>query len=127
MLTNELKNDIIEKNELKKWELEKFEKMSNNFLESIKRYEIREEILMKDLATVDRIEGDYAVCELLDGNMVNIPIKNFKEKVSEGDIFDLEVKSVNGQVNYNVENKNLEEMEIRRKKILEKLNKIKNK
>lgn len=127
MITNELKNDIIEKNELKTWEQRKFEKMNNNFLEAIKRREMREEILMKDLATVDRIEGDYAVCELLDGNMLDIPIKNFKEKVSEGDIFDLEVKSVEGKPSYNIGKKNLEEMEIRRKRILEKLNKIKNK
>ena len=127
MLTNELKNDIIKENELRTWEQRKFEKLNSNFLEAIKRYEIKEEILMKDLATVDRIEGDYAVCELLDGNMVDIPIKNFKEKVSEGDIFDLEIKSVNGKVSYNIEKKNLEEMEIRRKRILEKLNKINNK
>ena len=82
---------------------------------------------MKDLATVDRIEGDYAVCELLDGSMVDIPVKDFREKVSEGDIFDLEVTSGNGKLNYNIQKKNLEEMEIRRKRMLEKLNKIKNK
>ena len=127
MITNELKNDIIKKNELKKWELEKFEKMNSNFLQAINRYKVKEEILMKDLATVDRIEGDYAVCELLDGSMVDIPVKDFREKVSEGDIFDLEVTSVNGKLNYNIQKKNLEEMGIRRKRMLEKLNKIKNK
>ena len=127
MITNELKNDIIEKKELTTWEQRKFEKMNNNFLEAIKRREMKGEILMKDLATVDRIEGDYAVCELLDGSMVNIPVKDFKEKVSEGDIFDLEVKPVGGKLSYNVEKKNIEEMEIRRQKILEKLNKINNK
>lgn len=127
MITNELENDIIEKNELTKWEEARFQKMNNNFLKALKKYEIKEEISMKDLLAVDRIEGDYAVCELLDGKMVDIPVKSFKEKVSEGDIFDLEVNSDKGQLTYNIGNKNVEEMEIRRKQILEKLNRIRNK
>lgn len=125
MITNKLENDIIEKREINTWEQRKFEKMNNNFLKAMKKYEIKEEISMKDLATVDRIEGEYAVCELLDGKMVNIPIENFKEKVSEGDIFNLETKSNKGLLTYNVGEKNITEMEIRRKKILEKLNRIK--
>lgn len=125
MLTNELENDIIEKNEINAWERRKFEKMSNSFLEAMKKYKIKEEISMKDLATIDRIEGEYAVCELLDGKMVDIPIGDFKEKVTEGDIFDLEIKSDKGQLTYNVGEKNTTEMEIRRKHVLEKLNRIK--
>ncbi len=124
MITNELENDIIEKNKISTWEQKKLEKINNNFLEAIKKYEIKEEISMKDLATIDRIEGEYAICELLDGKMVDIPIKNFKEKVSEGDIFNLEIKSDKGQQIYNVGEKNTEEMEIRRQQILEKLNRI---
>ncbi len=124
MNTNELENDIIEKREISTWGQRKLEKMINNFLQAIKRYEIKEEISMKDLATVDRIEGEYAVCELLDGKMVDIPIGKFKEKVSEGDIFDLEIKSDKGQLMYAIGEKNTAEMEIRRKKILEKLNRI---
>ncbi len=124
MITNELENDIIEKRQIITWEQRKSEKMKNNFLEALKRYEIKEEISMKDLATVDRIEGEYVVCELLDGKMIDIPIKDFKDKVSEGDIFNLEVKSDKGEPRYNVGGKNTEEMEIRRKQILEKLNKI---
>lgn len=125
MVTNELENDIIEKNEINTWERRKFEKMNNSFLEAMKKYEIKEEISMKDLATIDRIEGEYAVCELLDGKMVDIPIGDFKEKVSEGDIFDLEIKSDKGQLTYNVGEKNITEMEIRRQHVLEKLNRIK--
>lgn len=127
MITNELKNDIIEENKIQTWEQMKFNKMNNNFLDAIKTYRMGDEILVKDLATIDRIEGEYAVCELLDGNMVDIPIKDFKEKVVEGDIFDVELKSEEGKVNYIIRGKNIEQMEIRRKKILEKLNKIKNK
>ena len=125
MITNKLENDIIEKREINTWEQRKFEKMNNDFLEAIKKCKIREEISMKDLATIDRIEGEYAVCELLDGKMIDIPIGDFKEKVSEGDIFDLEIKSDKGQLTYNVGEKNPTEMEIRRKQILEKINKIK--
>lgn len=125
MITNELENDIIENRKISTWEQRKLEKMNNNFLEAIKKHKIKEEISMKDLGTIDRIEGEYAVCELLDGKMVNIPIKDFKEKVSEGDIFDLEIKSDRGQLLYNVGEKNTVEMEIRRKQILEKLNRIK--
>ncbi len=124
MITNELENDIIEKRQIITWEQRKSEKMKNNFLEALKRYEIKEEISMKDLATVDRIEGEYVVCELLDGKIIDIPIKDFKDKVSEGDIFNLEVKSDKGEPRYNVGGKNTEEMEIRRKQILEKLNRI---
>lgn len=126
MITNELENDIIERNRLTKWEEHKFKKMNNNFFKELKDYK-GGKISMKDLATIDRIEGEYAVCELLDGKMVDIPVKQFKEKVSEGDIFDLEVKSDKGQLIYNIGNKNVEEMQIRRKQILEKLNKINNK
>lgn len=94
---------------------------------SLKEFLEKGEIRMQDLASIDRIEGDYAVCELLDGNMVDIPLKNFKEKVSEGDIFDLEVIYKDGCKIYNVKEKNVNEMNLRREKILEKLNKIKNK
>ncbi len=93
---------------------------------SLKEFLEKGEIKMQDLASIDRIEGDYAVCELSDGNIVDIPLKDFKEKVSEGDIFDLEVIYKEGCKIYNVKEKNVNEMNLRRKKILEKLNKIKN-
>lgn len=82
---------------------------------------------MKDIATVDRIEGEYAVCELLDGNMVDIPLKQFKEIPSEGDIFNIEIIANNEKKIYIIYDKNTEEMERRRKIILEKINRIKNK
>ena len=80
---------------------------------------------MKEIATIDRIEGEYAVCELLDGNMVDIPLKQFKERPSEGDIFNIETILDNGNVIYNIYEKNLIEMETRRRIILEKINRIK--
>lgn len=109
------------------WEQRRNKKINKNFGEAIKRYGERKEICMKDLATVDRIEGEYAVCELLNGEMNDIPLKLFKEKVSEGDIFDIEINLKDGQQVITVGEKNEQEMEIRRKIILEKLNRIKNK
>lgn len=114
----------------KTWNELKEEKMMNNFLKSVRFHldsKLKEEIRMKDLATVDRIEGEYAVCELLDGNMVDIPLNKFKEIPSEGDIFNLEVISSKGTINYNIQEKNIEEMENRRRLILEKINRLKNK
>ena len=94
---------------------------------SLQKFLEKGEIRMKDLASIDRIEGEYAVCELSDGNMVDIPLKDFKEIVSEGDIFDLEIIYKEGCKIYNVKEKNVNEMNLRREKILEKLNKIQNK
>lgn len=94
---------------------------------SLQKFLEKGEIRMQDLASIDRIEGEYAVCELSDGNMVDIPLKDFKEIVSEGDIFDLEIIYKEGCKIYNVKGKNVNEMNLRRKKILEKLNKIQNK
>ena len=94
---------------------------------SLQKFLEKGEIRMKDLASIDRIEGEYAVCELSDGNMVDIPLKNFKEIVSEGDIFDLEIIYKEGCKIYNVKGKNVNEMNLRREKILDKLNKIQNK
>ena len=119
-------NELIKN---KTWEQIKEEKMMNNFLESAKRHldsSLKEEIRMKDLATVDRIEGEYAVCELLNGDMVDIPLKQFKSMPLEGDIFNLEIISKDGTINYDIQEKNIEEMENRRRKILEKINRLKN-
>ena len=94
---------------------------------SLQKFLEKGEIRMQDLASIDRIEGEYAVCELSDGNMVDIPLKDFKEIVSEGDIFDLEIIYKEGCKIYNVKGKNVNEMNLRREKILDKLNKIQNK
>ena len=102
------------------------DKFINNFLNATKRYlNIREEIKMEDMATIDRIEGEYAVCELLNGDMVDIPLKQFKQRPSEGDIFNLEIISNNDRIHYDVKEKNIEEMEKRRRIILEKINRLK--
>ena len=126
-MLNEVIENVIKNRNINILEQRKIEGMKNNFLEALNRYRVKEEISMKDMATVDRIEGKYAVCELLNGEMVDIDIELFKEKISEGDIFDIEVNYKDGQQVISVGEKNEEEMNLRREIILEKLNKIKNK
>lgn len=124
-MLDEIIENVIKSKNIKTLEQRKIEGMKNNFLEALNKYRLKEEISMKDMATVDRIEGNYVVCELLNGEMTDIPLKLFKEKVSEGDIFDIEINLKDGQQVIAVGEKNEKEMEIRRNLILEKLNKIK--
>lgn len=126
-MLNELMNNIIKNTDVNIWKQRNVEILKNNFLVALKRYGLKEEILMNDLATIDRIEGDFAVCELLNGEMKDISLDSFKEKVSEGDIFNIEVSYKEGKQVITIGEKNEKEMEIRRRIILEKLNKIKNK
>lgn len=121
----DIKSDIILENKL---EESRNDKLNKNFKESLKDFLENKRngvIMMKDMATIDRIEGEYAVCEMLSGEMVDIHINKFKTKPNEGDIFNVEIISKNGCLEYNVGDKNIEEMENRRRLILEKLNKLK--
>ncbi len=38
---------------------------------------------------VDRVESDYAVCEMPDGSFTNIPINDIPFETKEGDILEL--------------------------------------
>lgn len=41
---------------------------------------------------IDRIEGEFAVCEMENRNMVNIPVIILPEDISEGFVIHVEVK-----------------------------------
>lgn len=41
---------------------------------------------------IDRLEGNYAVCEMEDRHIVNMPIELLPEGFSEGAVLNLEVK-----------------------------------
>ena len=82
---------------------------------------------MRDFIVIDRIEGEFAVCELSNGEMKDIALNHFKEKPREGDIYNIEIITNNGRITYNIEEKNIQEMERRRQIVLEKINSIKNK
>ena len=38
---------------------------------------------------VDRIEGEYAICEQENRRMIDIPLKDIPFKVKEGDVFEI--------------------------------------
>lgn len=67
---------------------------------------------------VDRIEGEYAVVECPDENMIDIKVSELPKQIKEGDC----LKKIDGQwiIDY-------EEKERRLKKIRELFNRIKNK
>lgn len=103
------------------------EKIKENFIESMEQYVSTNEVTLKDIASIDRIEENkFAVCELLDGKMVDIPLQEFKYEVKPGDVINLEIKYKNGEINkVNVKDKNEEERQRRIQLIQEKIQKLK--
>ncbi len=65
--------------------------------------------------TVDRIEGEYAVCELADGTIKDIPLSELPDRVTEGSI--IEISDSAPILSKNDENK-------KRRKNFERLNKL---
>ena len=105
------------------------EKIKENFIESMEQYVSTNEVTLKDIASIDRIEENkFAVCELLDGKMVDIPLQEFKYEVKPGDVINLEIKYKNGEINkVNVKDKNEEERQRRIQLVQEKIKKLKEK
>lgn len=105
------------------------EKIKENFIESMEQYVKTNEVTIKDIAAIDRIEEDkFAVCELLDGKMVNIPLEQFKYDVKSGDVINIEVIYKNGEINkIEVKDKNEEERQRRIQLIQERIQKLKEK
>jgi hypothetical protein len=52
---------------------------------------------MKITATIDRIEGEYAILEI-DNVMVNWPLHALPVESSEGDVINLDIKRTNDQL-----------------------------
>ena len=103
------------------------EKIKENFVEAMEQYVQTNEVTIKDIAAIDRIEENkIAVCELLDGKMVDIPLEKFKYDVTSGDVINIEVTYKNGEINkIEVKEKNEEERQRRIKILQEKLDKLK--
>lgn len=103
------------------------EKIKENFVEAMEQYVQTNEVIIKDIAAIDRIEENkIAVCELLDGKMVDIPLEKFKYDVTSGDVINIEVTYKNGEINkIEVKEKNEEERQRRIKILQEKLDKLK--
>ena len=59
--------------------------MQSDFLQSLENFLSNggKDIKMIETATVDRIENDFAVCELSDKSFLNIPLSKFNFDISE--------------------------------------------
>ncbi len=105
------------------------EKIKENFIDSMEKYVNTNDITIKDVASIDRIEEDkFAVCELFDGNMVDIPLEDFKYDVKSGDCINVEITYKDGKIDkIDVKDKNEEERQRRIELVEEKIKKLKEK
>ena len=105
------------------------EKIKENFIDSMEKYVNTNDITIKDVASIDRIEENkFAVCELLDGNMVDIPLEDFKYDVKSGDCINVEITYKDGKIDkIDVKDKNEEERQRRIELVEEKIKKLKEK
>ena len=125
-LNNQLENneqlDNYIENKVKETLIESLE----NYVENLKNNDKQKEITIKDYMSIDRIEGDIAVCELSDGTMLNINKNEFKFNIAEGDIIKVELKYEEGkQKEYKILEKDEEEKLRRMQAVKEKMDKIK--
>lgn len=98
------------------------------YIENLKEDLTGEHIVMKEFASIDRIEENIAVCELSDGTMLDIPTTSFGFDISQGDIINLEISYKEGNIEKIVINgKDEEEKQRRLDLINQKLNEIRNK
>ena len=72
----------------------------NDFLQSLENFLSKDgkEIEMIKTATIDRIESDFAVCELSDKSFVNVPLDKFDFEINESDIVKLNLQYENGKI-----------------------------
>lgn len=72
----------------------------NDFLKSLELFlsNNRREINMLETAIIDRIENNFAVCELSDKTFLNIPLKKFNFSIHESDIIKINLKYENGKI-----------------------------
>ena len=77
------------------------------------------------VASIDRFEGDYVVCELEDGKMIDILKSKIPYEVKEGDVINVEIQYQSGRVlNIVIHGKNDEEKYRRLQIIKERLKRI---
>ena len=123
---NQLENNQQLDNYIEKKVKETLIESLENYVENLKKGEVPKEITINDYISIDRIEGNIAVCELSDGTMLDINKNEFKFSVTEGDIIKVELKYENGkQKEYTILEKDEEEKIRRIQAIKEKMDKIK--
>ena len=104
--------------------------MQSDFLQSLENFLSNggKDIKMIETATVDRIENDFAVCELSDKSFLNIPLSKFNFDISESDIVKLNLTYENGKISeVSVISKDDNEQQIRQKLIQDKFQSLRKK
>ena len=127
----ELENNMEEKQQLDNYIEKKVQETLaeslENYLETLKKGDNKKEITIKDYISIDRIEGEFAVCELSDGSMMDIHKNEFPYSIEEGDIIKIEFKYETGEKKeYKILEKDEEEKLRRIQTLKEKMQKIKN-
>ena len=75
---------------------------------------------MKTL-TIDRLEGDIAVCEQADRTMVNIPLSQLPEGVGEGDVLVAATAEAGADIAYTIDKEATDTRRAVAKALLERL------
>ncbi|HHW30346.1 MAG TPA: DUF3006 domain-containing protein [Clostridiaceae bacterium] len=75
-----------------KWQLRKTDIFSDGYLDGKEETKINENIIdeEKEYLILDRFEGDYAVCEDKNGEMVNIERSKIPKEAKEGSMLTIE-------------------------------------
>lgn len=114
----------VEDDVSKVWERHIEEKLKER-LKTAKSHE-NGDVEIGDLAAIDSIEDNVVRCELLDGNMVDIPREKFVYDVAEGDVINLRLTYREGILNkIHILEKDEAERELRVRMMQEKLRSIK--
>lgn len=102
------------------------EQTKQNLMDSMKEYLEKGQIKIQDCISIDRIEGEIAVSELSNGEMLNIPLDKFKDTIESGDVVNVQLIYQEGSIQKVViQDKNEEEKARRLEIIKQKMKKIK--
>lgn len=87
-----------------------------------------EEIEIGDMGAIDSIEDGVVKCEILNGDMLELPKKDFKYDIEEGDVVNLKLTYKEGSlVKTEILDKNDEEKRLRINMMMEKMRRIRGK
>ncbi len=92
-------DEELEKTEdiFKTWENRRNKQIAENLKNAV-RHKNGEEIEIGDIGAIDSIEDEIVRCEILNGEMLDIPIERFKEEIEEGDIVNLKLTYQKGSL-----------------------------
>lgn len=122
----------LEKTEdvFKTWEKHINEKIGENLRNAIKHrnQDNTNEMEIEDMGAIDSIENGVVRCEILNGEMLDIPKGDFKFDIEEGDVVNLKLTYKDGSlIKTEVLDKNEEEKQLRLKMMREQIKRIRKK